>query len=760
MSWSNVKLILAREIRDQLRDWRTMFMIVVLPVLLYPLLGMSFLQFSQFIHAKPVRVLLVGAENLPVAPALVENDRFAERLFRSSERAKQLELRIAGPAMDSPAAARRAVAKGDYEAALLIPPDLGQRLEEFREAVQTQSEQPRRGEGKAAAFSGSVAAIPKLEIIYSTAYQKSQLAFLPLSDMLRQWNEEILKSNLAAARLPESLAAPLETEAVDVANETGYRGAAVWSWLLPIILLLWAMTGAFYPAVDLCAGEKERGTLETLLSSPAQRSEIVLGKLLTIMLFSSVTAALNLLSMSLLGSVMLSRLRDFGPPPLVGVVWLVIALIPVSALFSALCLSLAAFARSTKEGQYYLMPLLLVTMPLSILPAASGMELNLGTSLIPVTGIVLLLRAALEGHYWDAAQFLAPVAGMTLLCCYLSIRWAIDQFNSESVLFRESERLELLLWLRHLLSDRGPTPSPAGAAFCGIVILLVYFFMSFALPPPSGPAGFLITALATQLVVVLTPTLLMTTMLASNARKTLLLFLPRWQTAAAAVALALAVHPIISELQKIVFYLYPINPGMKSALESLQEAMARLPAWKVLLTVALLPALCEELAFRGFVLSGFRHLGHKWRAIVYSAMFFGLSHGVLQQSLIATMIGVVIGFIAVQSGSIVPGMLYHAVHNSLPILALQAPEDAVTRWPLLGYLMCAGEHNEVVFRWPALVVAGLAASAILVWFGRQTYAKSAEERQQEEIAHAAKVTSKPEAFTFRDHSHPGQGVSE
>ena len=76
------------------------------------------------------------------------------------------------------------------------------------------------------------------------------------------------------------------------------------------MLLLWAMTGAFYPAVDLCAGEKERGTLETLLSSPAERSEIVLGKLLTIMAFSMVTAALNLVSVGVTGWLIFRQMRE------------------------------------------------------------------------------------------------------------------------------------------------------------------------------------------------------------------------------------------------------------------------------------------------------------------------------------------------------------------------------------------------------------------------------------------------------------------
>ena len=118
------------------------------------------------------------------------------------------------------------------------------------------------------------------------------------------------------------------------------------------------------------------------------------------MLFSVATAVLNLASMGLTGWLVFEPLaghsgcrrccRSSG--------WS-LALVPISALFSALCLALAAFARSTKEGQYYLMPLLLVTMPLAVLPMTPGVELTLGNSLIPVTNVVLLLRAMMEGDY-------------------------------------------------------------------------------------------------------------------------------------------------------------------------------------------------------------------------------------------------------------------------------------------------------------------------------------------------------------------------
>ena len=126
----------------------------------------------------------------------------------------------------------------------------------------------------------------------------------------------------------------------------------------------------------MCAGEKERGTLETLLCSPAKRGEIVFGKILATMSFSMVTSVLNLASMAFtgmfvvksLGGAAQSPIGAIGPPPLMAILWLLVALVPISALFSALAIAVAAFARSSKEGQYYLMPLIMIAMPLVMLP--------------------------------------------------------------------------------------------------------------------------------------------------------------------------------------------------------------------------------------------------------------------------------------------------------------------------------------------------------------------------------------------------------
>ena len=280
---------------------------------------------------------------------------------------------------------------------------------------------------------------------------------------------------------------------------------------------------------------------------------------------------------------------------------------------------LAALARSTKEGQYYLMPLLLVTMPLVMLPMSPGVELNLGNSLIPVTGVVLLLRSMLDGEYWQALQFAPIVVAVTLVTCLISIRWAVDQFHSESVLFRESERLDLRLWLRYLLRDRQPTPTAPAALACGVLILVVHFVLSFWAAMPEDFGSLARAALTTQLVVIATPALMMTLFVTSSPRRTLLLKLPPWRAVPAAVLLAVVLAPLANHLQTVVQRLYPINESLQPTLEKMSELLRQVDFWPFVLVIAVVPAICEELAFRGFILSGFRDLGHRGRAVIYSA---------------------------------------------------------------------------------------------------------------------------------------------
>lgn len=750
MNWANVQLIFMREVRDQLRDRRTLFMIAVLPILLYPLMGLSFFQVSQFIREQPTQVFVAGAREVTGdgdLPPLIINGRFADYLFEGDpSRARLLKVEFKPPEdeplLESPRGeitseqAAEWVRRGVFEVVVVFPPDFTNQLEAYRQGLLDLREGVGDGDGDM----DLTLRVPGPSIYHNSANEKSQIAYLRISQVIHRWTEMIGQSNLEYSGVPETAADPVDVANVDVA-ESGHKDAAIWSKLFPFMVLLWAMTGAFYPAVDLCAGEKERGTLETLLSSPASRIEIVWGKLLTVTVFSMATAILNLVSVAVTGLFVLRQMNSFSLPPALTPLWLLLVLIPVSALFSALCLALAAMARSTKEGQYYLMPLMMVTMPLVILPMAPGVELSLGNSLIPITGVMLLLRALLEGNYIAALPYVAPVVLVTLGCCLLAIRWAVDQFNSENVLFRESERLDLGLWLRHLVRDRGDTPSVAEALFCCILILMIRVFMGLALAQPHDFRGFVVLAAVTQLVVIATPVLLMTVMLTGKPLRTLLLDRrpPVWSLLAV-VMLAFAIHPVVNAVRNLVMQLYPLSEEVAAQLSEfgslLSGPMTAQRIIMLLLVLAVVPGICEELAFRGFVLSGLRHMGHKWQAILISAFFFGVTHAIFQQSIVACMLGVILGFIAVQTGSLIPCIVYHVLHNSLALVSTQVMAGTADN-PAMRFIVSQTEDGGLTYHWSVVTLSGLVAAAILVWMSSQPHPMSSEETLQDAIDHSA-----------------------
>lgn len=698
MNWTNIQLIVSREIRDQLRDRRTIFVIAVLPLLLYPLLGMSFLQVAQFMRQHQTKVWLIGVENLPADPALLVEGTFQTDLLSMPSDTSLFEIdTMPLPAgEDVETVAQAAVKSGKHDAVVYFSPAFAQQVSDFQTGVKaTQNDAHKAIESDVSARPQVVAAKDAdpghnpasthhpasnqagPEVFFNVSKDKSRVAHDRIVSILARWRGQLAAAHQTQQERP-AVTTPFDMVRHDLSQETGRR-AAVWSKILPFIIIIWTMTGAFYPAIDLCAGEKERGTLETLLSSPASRHEIVCGKMLTVMVFSMATSLLNLFSMCLTGRFVMSQLQSLGgdaslglqlgPPPLATLAWLVLALIPVAALFSALSLALAAMAKSSKEGQYYLMPLMLGTMPLMMLPMMPGVELDLGNSLIPVTGIVLLLRSLIEGHYAQSLLYIIPVFTVTGICCWLASLWAVHQFQDENVLFHESERFGLRSWFVHIIRDRGDIPTVAQAFLCGILLLLARFFASTLIPAGFDWQGMLLQNTVSQIGLIAGPAVLMALLLTRKPAETLMLKRPKASHLGLAALLAVAMHPIVATLANGIRTLYPISEQALAKLEQIQQMLGGAPnMYVLLLMVAVLPAICEELAFRGFILSGLRRMKNQWLAILVSALFFGIAHQMLQQSIAAFLVGLLIGYLSIQTNSIFPCMVYHLIHNSLPLL--------------------------------------------------------------------------------------------
>lgn len=677
MRWSIVGVIFRRELLDQFRDRRTLFMVVVLPLLLYPIGGIGLMQLAMGFLKKQYSVAVVHVEQLPtsleltrqatavlglasshplLAPLGVDQMRRTlppilgtaspryELLVRDSlvlEDAQGLNLQPC----DSPEAASEMLATRQVDLILEIGPG-------FLEGLLADQR-------------------PVLKIHGRPGDDRSRLAEARLTRVLIDYRETVKEWRLLRQGLPPdfdlafTVSNPQREQAP--ARETADELFRAMAQIFPFVLVMWSLAGALYPAVDLCAGEKERGTMETLLISPASREEIVWGKFLTIWLFSAATALLNLLSMGLTTWYFSMQLPQSPFRPSI-FLWGTLLLLPLSAFFSAVSLAIGVYARSSKEGQYYLMPLFFVTMPLIFLTLAPGVELNAFYSMVPVTGVALLLKALVIANTpsLQLVTYFIPVLVPMVIYSWLALRWAIEQFQREEVLFREAEQVDLVQWFRRLFREKEALPGQA-MAFGGFFLVLIVFQVLIRLPLQAELSLHLLTA---YLVGVLMPTLMMAIMLTTRPLLALALRPVTLRDLLLALALAVLLMPPGALTTHVIL---ESIPGLK---QSLQERLdnpipgstspAGLFVWvQLTVLIPLLMAVSEELLFRGFILTGLSRYFSPMPALLLSSFLFAVFHMNVFQSIPHFLLGLVLGLLAQRTGSVIPAIVMHLAFNAL-----------------------------------------------------------------------------------------------
>jgi len=429
----------------------------------------------------------------------------------------------------------------------------------------------------------------------------------------------------------------------------------------------------------------------------------------------------------------------FSAPPLIPFLWLVVALVPLSALFSAVALAVAAMARSSKEGQYYLMPLMMVSLPLVLLPMIPGTTLSTGTSLVPVTGMFLMVRALVEGQYSFALMHLPMVLGVTAAALCLATRWARRQFETESVLFAGGEQWELSTWAKRIWQDREPTATPMQAYSCAAFILIALFFGKLAVTSmPQDFAGITKLIAVPQIGLILAPTLLMAVICTRSLRLGLRLTMPDSPVALPmAIALGICLHPLYVLLASWVSAVYPISETSIVAMKPFTDQIASAPWLSIVLLLAVLPAFCEELAFRGFIFGGLARNDSPMRAIIVTSIVFGISHGVLQQSITATCMGLLIGWIAYRTGSVLPGILIHIISNTLSISLGRISELGYDGVEFFVQMTDEGPQYQPIWT----VMAGCIALCCLFYFTYQNGSSLAASERNDSEAKIATTAS-------------------
>jgi sodium transport system permease protein len=267
---------------------------------------------------------------------------------------------------------------------------------------------------------------------------RSRNAMRTVEKAIGEYSDDVVKQRLEERKLAAGLLKPFESERHNVAPPEKVSGNIL-GYFLPYFLILMCLTGAMYPAIDLTAGEKERGTMETILASPVRRTELVLGKFLLVLLASLTTAVLAILSIIgtvLLGAQFVARLLPkliltVSAKAAAAVLFLVL---PVAILFAAGLLAMAIIARSYREAQSYVGYLFMLIIVPAMASFVPGIELNTRLAMVPILNISLVAKEILAGHYpW---QFIGIIFSSTCVYAGAALYLAVRQFHREEVLFR------------------------------------------------------------------------------------------------------------------------------------------------------------------------------------------------------------------------------------------------------------------------------------------------------------------------------------
>jgi len=405
MNLRHVGVVYRKELRDQLRDRRTLISMIVVPILLMPVLmfGLTALMVKllQRAQREAATVMLLGAEH---APTVAERIRAAEG------------IKVVPPADDY---ARQIEAK-TLRAAVEFPPGFERRL---------------AGDEPPGAL--------RVKIYHYEGEIRSLFAIRSLREILRDYRDQVVEQRLAARRLSRDLLEPFETQEKNVASPEKVGGERL-GGLIPYMIIILCLTGAMYPAIDLTAGEKERGTIETILASPVSRGALAMGKFLTVFTASLATALLSLgsLAVTLMFMPAMGELRSAGSgTPLFqialsakGLAVVVGMVMPLAVMFSAALLAIALLAKSFKEAQSYISPLMIVVIMPAVVAILPGIELDAKLALVPILNVSLVSKQILTGNYqWN---YIGLIFLSSCVYAALALGVAAAVFRRESVLFR------------------------------------------------------------------------------------------------------------------------------------------------------------------------------------------------------------------------------------------------------------------------------------------------------------------------------------
>lgn len=517
------------------------------------------------------------------------------------------------------------------------------------------------------------------------------------------------------------LFAPFRLVARPITGRANY--ADLLATIVPLVLVLMTMAGAVYPAIDLTAGERERGTMESLIVSPTSTPVLLFAKYCAVVLVALLTAVANLTAMSITLWASGIGALVFGEgaitPSVIGIILLLLVLFTM--FFAALLLAVTSFAKSFKEAQAYLIPLMLLALAPAVMSLLPGIKFSSMLATIPLVNIVLLARQVLMDTVDWNATMVALICNSVYAVAALAV--ASKLFGTDASAQGSQGSWRDLLRRPH---ETSPRPRVDQMAMTMAVMFPIYFVVSSILPSLSEDTltKLWISAGVSFALLWLFP-ILVSVFRRIQLIETFRLRLPKvrqWLFIVPAVLLigcsAWMVAHEIFVLSKAVGLVTLGEERMEQTRE-FRDRLQRIALWKVLFVFAITPAICEEFLFRGFVLSSLSRLKPAW-AVILSSLLFGLMHVLTSQVLAverflpSTFMGILLGLLAVRTRSLWPGIVVHALHNGL-LLTTSHYQNAIRRFGIL-----AEDQEHLPATW--LLTGGLmllVGIGLVVWSGRR-----------------------------------------
>lgn len=638
MNRHTIASLYKKEILDIIRDKKTMLMMIVIPLIIYPLIFVASFWFASSATKESVtRTYNVAIYNVPEGEEL-----------QSFITKKSIDYQYKFLFVDLKDKNVEALLKDQVVDAYII-------YEEGDE-------------------------LPTYTIEYLSAENNSATAMTMLQNMLVEYNNTLRDDMLRSYGIdPEVVLKRIDIKTKDNATAEESVGS-IFGMIIPFLLITSVLMGAMYPAIDTTAGEKERGTLETLLTMPVKNIELITSKFLATSTIAMGAAVLNVFSMAILGAYFYETISasfegdvSFSISSYIPAIAItMLAALVFAMLASAICLVVCIFAKSFKEAQNYTTPVMLVFMFAAMASMLPSIELNSKTALVPVVNITLLIGNlfAFKFNY----SLIVTVLLVNLAFTVLAVLFMTKVFSSENILFGDSTAGIKLIEKRSDMKEK-QMPGMGDLLLVISIFVLILFFVSSLAVAKYGIYGLMLE----QTLFLLLP-IGYAVYIKADIKKLFSLRLPSFRGFFGSIILFAGAYLLMLVISAIISYLFP-HAGADNSVSLLwtNESFAL-----IVISSALFPAICEEAMFRGFILGTLSDKYKPVTAVICTGVLFGLSHLAPVNIVIISILGTAMAYCVYRTRSILVSVVMHFLNNFIASFISCKPKLAVKLMPFLA----------------------------------------------------------------------------